>query len=215
MTFKIRKFLLYALCSMLFAGFTGCGWFKKITKKKEKPALPKMLVLTIQCEDLEVSEKITKGLIENIEKKIEVVGEKDFAMTLGTRPIAMEDYFPSGSFPLFQKLSRDLFRKQEVRTKFYFEAGVDFLAKGEAKEKKWGELETGFVKTAETAELKFLDLKTGTVLLEERFEQGLFEIVAPERIGTKFAGKINKRLNQLRKQQKKEQKERRKRLRIY
>lgn len=174
-----------------------------------------MLVLNIQCENLEISEKITKGLVENIEKKIEVLGEKEFALTFSTRLLAMADYFPSGSFPLYAKLGRDLFKKQEVRTKFYFEAGVDYLVKGEAKEKKWGKLQTEYIKTAETAELKFLDLKTGAVLLEEKFEQGLFEIVAPERIGAKFAGKINKRLSQLKKQQKKEERERRKRLRIY
>lgn len=188
---------------------------KRIFKKKEKVALPIMLVLTVECSDLEIREKITKGLIENIEKKIEVLGEREFALTLGTPPISMEDYFPSASLPLYQKLSRDLFRKQEVRTKFYFESGVEYLVKAEAKEKKWGELETGRIKTAETAELKLLEIKSGNVLLEENFKQGGFEIVAPERIGSKFASKVNKRLNQLRKERKKEEKERRKKLLAY
>ena len=40
-----------------------------------------------------------------------------------------------------------------------------------------------------------------------RYKQGAFEIVAPERIGAKFASKVNKKLKAMRKQERKVQKE--------
>ena len=70
------------------------------------------------------------------------------------------------------------------------------------KEKKLSELEEGNLVTAESASLNLLDLKSGRMALTGAFKQGGFEIVAPERIGAKFADRVNRYFKELRKQRK-------------
>lgn len=102
---------------------------------------------------------------------------------------------------------RDVSLNEFFRTKVRLETGLAYIVKGSAKEQKLSALEVGNLQTAETAEVKMIELEKGTVLFSDNFKQGSFEVVAPDRIGSKFAAKINKKLKAMRKQEKKIQKE--------
>lgn len=203
----------------------GCFATKIIVKLLEKKVPPKIVVLPILCENSETGEKITKGLVENIDKKVEALDQKNFKLFLASYSIHIEEYLPAeistspfevpvGTLtqisPTLKYFSKELFEKAEIRGRFYLESGINYLVVGQAKEQKWGPLEIENIKTAEKAEFKLLELKSGRILLEENFKQGSFEIVAPERIGSKFASKINKKLKQIRKQARKIEKASRK-----
>lgn len=222
---KYKKLLMGMVGMFLMVQFSGCAFPKFFTKRQEMK-VQVLLALPFYCENYQVAEEITKNFKETLNKKTEVVDLKGFDSYLSSHPIRMPEYFPdsvkkssgaaSFSSPknitvstssamgssLFEKLINDLFEKEEVREKFYRESGIDYIVIGKAKEKELTELEYGNLVTAETAEMKLLELRTGEILLDESFKQGVFEIVAPDRIGKKMASKVNGKLNQIRKEEK-------------
>ncbi len=218
---------------------SGCGAFrvlKKMTTPKPKPELPAMWVMPITCENGDISKKLTEGFIENIPKKIQVMDTRNYEMYLTSRitrfemekiRYAQEEGTAASTQPITLKiepikLSSSSFRdiintvsgKEEDRIKFYHESGLDYLVFGKAKEKELDELELGNLLTAETAELKCISLKTGEFWIDEQFKQGMFEVVAPDRIGKKFAQIFEKKLKKTDKAAKKAEKLRRKRLKL-
>lgn len=217
----IRFILLLLLLPQLFC---GCSVWKKIMTR-EKKVLPKMLVLPFACENDEIGKTIAKGFMENMDKNIAVLDQKEFENLLSSislrnkilvggtteaklpgnttdfaslrnteqRPKLVISFSTSAFF-------KTLLIEESFRTKVRLETGLDYVVSGRAKEKILEELEAGNLKTAETAEMKLLELKSGEILSEEIFKQGLFEIVAPDRIGSKFAAKVKKKLKEIRKQ---------------
>ena len=88
---------------------------------------------------------------------------------------------------------------------------MDYIAVGGAFEQKQNELEFGNLQTASTAQLLLLDLRNGKVILNETFTQGYFEIVAPERIGRKFAGAVKEKFSDIEDEYKRMEKKKRRR----
>ncbi|OGR97348.1 MAG: hypothetical protein A2902_00475 [Elusimicrobia bacterium RIFCSPLOWO2_01_FULL_64_13] len=104
----------------------------------------------------------------------------------------------------------ELLRKKAFRDAVRRQTGLDYVAAGTAREEKRDAMDGENLKTAETASVKVLELESGSIFLEENFKQGLFEIVAPDRIGKKFAVRLNKEIKDLGKYEKKKAKEEKK-----
>lgn len=218
--------------SVLALTFCGCDTMHMAMKKianpdyKEEKVLPKILVFPFEIENAGLTEKITKGFVGELNKDLEILDSQKFQASLTTHPVRMSPYFPppvstatpnvespvfvpkipistiSILSPPMQQLAVDLFKKEDVRAKFYQESKIDYFVTGRGKEQERGDLEAAIVNTAETVQMKLLDLKSGELLLEENFKQGSFEIVAPDRIGSKLASKVNQRLRELWKEEK-------------
>lgn len=239
---KNRIFLYVGWFSVSIFLFTGCAMWKKMTKKKPKPILPKMLVAPFLCDNGEIGDMITKRFVENINKNIMVMDYQQYQVYLTSRaaikelesksqitesvstasavmeskstpvPKMLESETTGQIFSFMDRLSQDLFKSEDARTKFYQENEIDYFVIGKAKEKVLTELELGNIKTAETAEMKLLEIKTGQTLVDESFQQGYFEIVAPDRIGKKFAKRVNDKFKQMKKEVKIKKKKEKKRL---
>jgi hypothetical protein len=194
----------------------GCSVWKTIAQRREK-RFPRMIVLPFACENGGIGSKITGSLVENVDRRIEAFDEEKFELLLSSisrnrslqanadpsKDPSLEPIISFSSAAFF----RDLVNNEMFRTKVNIETRLDYAVAGSAREKKLSELEAGNLVTAETAEMKLLELKTGKILLAETFKQGSFEITAPDRIGSKFAAKVNKKLKEIRKQNQKIEKE--------
>lgn len=214
-------------------------WVKK--KKKEKLERPRIVVLNFSCESSKVGDEITKGLVENVAGKVIVLDQEEFQVLLSSitrqkdamreadaemkkfRDDVPEDLAElilgkSAAGSVYEPIVfssatffRDLVRDNEFRSKVLNDARVHYVVSGSARYKRLGTLETGNLETAETASMKVLDLNRGFIMMDENFKQGFFEIIAPGRIGKKFAFRVNRELKQMRKEDKRRKKERRKR----
>lgn len=227
------------------ACLSGCS-LSKMWTRKEPPALPKMLVVPFEADSYKIGFIISRGLSDSIEKKVEVLDQKQFQFLVSSLSVSMDAYalkpveastpsesaalrepppraeppaaaaapapavvLPYMSIPVepplydWNKFARVMLVSEDNRVRFYNQSGVEFLVFGSAKEKKLDALEAGNIETAETADMKLVSLKTGETLLESGFQQGFFEIVTPDRIGGKFADKINRKFKEMRKAEKK------------
>ena len=206
---------------------SGCAVLKNFTSSTNSIERTQLLFLPFYCENAKVGLEISKGFTTKINKNFELIQMNKFKAYISSHPIDLPDYFPAGSSIFisvstgahssdspFERLMNDLFYKEDVREKFFMQSGIDYLVIGKAKEQDLSDLQFGNLVTAETAEMKLLELKTGELLVEDTFKQGLFEIVAPDRIGSKFAVKVNDKLNQLKKEVRTAEKQER-RLRKY
>ena len=124
-----------------------------------------------------------------------------------TKPLTMSVGTMTQITPEIEQFAKDLFKKDDVRSEFYRQSKIDYCVAGTANEQRLSELEAGNLITAENAEMRLLDLKTGDILLEANFKQGMFEIVAPERIGSQFASKVTRKLWIMKKDEKQKVKE--------
>ncbi len=219
--------------------FAGCGGLKSLMKKGEVPEKSKMLIFPFDCDcqTVEISSAVTYGFISGMPKTILVMDLQGFETYLATRSIRLEeialsnnaaprvenssssaatiDALPPAPFN-YSIMIRDLFTKQAARKQFYKVTGIQYIAVGRAKEKILGPLEEGNLKTAQTADVKLMDAETGEILVDDSFKQGLFEIVAPSRVGIKLANKVMNKMKDIAKEQKlklKEEKTRAKRRR--
>ncbi len=95
---------------------------------------------------------------------------------------------------------------QKFRQSLYEDYQIDYVVMGSAKKQDLSEMEFGNLETAATAYMTIVDLATGEILADEKFVQGYFEIVAPDRIGKKFAGVLNRKIKLIDKENKKAQK---------
>lgn len=211
----------WTVCGLvLLTAFSGCSILKVITGRKEKPAVPRVLVLGINCENQEIAGKIMEGILANITSSVESFDPAGFDLLISsiTRKRARLPHPPSGQPPVYENglapvidFSSSTFyskleKSQYFRTKINLEVDLDYVVVGEAKERKLSELEEGNLVTAETASIKMLALHDGSFPVKTDFKQGFFEIVAPDRIGGKLAERINKYLKTVRKAAKREAK---------
>ncbi|OGR89128.1 MAG: hypothetical protein A3A86_05740 [Elusimicrobia bacterium RIFCSPLOWO2_01_FULL_60_11] len=184
---------------------SGCSVLNMFGGKKEKPAVPRVLVMGVECGNAEIGDLIAKGLLSNVTPSVESFDSAGFevlisCITLKRRAEAPVIDFSSSTF--YGKLEKS----QYFRTKINLEVDLDYVIVGEAKEKKLSDLEEGNLVTAQTAGIKMLSLHDGSFPVKADFKQGIFEIVAPDRIGAKLADKVNKYLKTVRKAAKKEAK---------
>ncbi len=214
----MRKLKLYSACALLILSLCG---FSVFGKKKDKEIPPRLLLLGIQGDNADIAGKIGEGVLSNITPKVEAFGPAGFELLISsiTRkraglPLAASSDNsapPSDLKPVIDFSSSTFYsqlsKSQYFRTKVNLETGLDYVVIGEAKEQKLSELEQGNLLTAETASIKMMDLKSGEFVVKDQFKQGLLEIVAPERIGIKLAGRINKYLATVRKEEKRESKQ--------
>ncbi|OGR78240.1 MAG: hypothetical protein A3I11_01635 [Elusimicrobia bacterium RIFCSPLOWO2_02_FULL_39_32] len=205
MKFKPHSICIYMVVLVLFLTFSGCFSRKGIKKVKVEKIVPRMIVLPFDCAELTVEEKMTKGFIENIHEKVIVLDSEKLQFYLTTRSVHMDEIDLSSS-SITKSFNRVL-RNEAVLKRFFEQSQIQYLVMGKAKEKLLGELEIGNLITAETAQMKLIGFQRGEVLLEESFKQGLLEVVAPERIGSKFAAKVNKKLKKIWKEERRKEKQ--------
>ncbi len=214
------KLAVFGLLGVLV--FSGCSLIKTMMGKGEKKSIPRILVLGVKCAaNQEIGDQIADGILANMTPKVESFSAFGYELLISsiTRKKAGLPP-PSGTYipPYDEKTKpaiefssstfyKDLTKSQYYRTKVILETGLDYVVTGEAKEQNLSELEVGNLVTAESAQIKLMELRTGEFVVEDTFKQGLFEIVAPDRIGIKLAGKINKYFSSVRKAEKKEAKE--------
>ncbi len=106
----------------------------------------------------------------------------------------------------YSKLVADLFRKRAAREQFYKTTEIEYVAIGRAKEKKLSALEAGNLITLQTADIKIMDVKTGEIIVDDSFKQGIFEVVAAERVGKKLANKVIDKFKEIAKDDKRQRK---------
>ena len=184
--------------------FSGCALWKKIIGRGEKPVLPRVLVLKIDCDNPEIGNKILVGILANLTPKVESFNSDQFELLISsiTRKKAASQL--SKTLVPVIDFSRETFysqleKSQYFRSKINLAVDLDYVVVGQAKEKALSELEEDNLLTAETASLKMLSLHDGSFPVKADFKQGFFEIVAPDRIGFKLAKPINKYLKTVRK----------------
>lgn len=202
---KTKPIVIFSVVFILFLTSSGCFSRKGLKKIKVEKIVPRMIVLPFDCRELTVEEKMTQGFIENLNKKVEVLDYEKFKFYLTTRSvqIAEIDFSTHSLVKSFNRILRD----ETLLKSFFDQTQIQYLMMGKAKEKLLSDLEISNLITAQTAQMKLIGLETGVVLLEESFKQGLFEVVAPERIGSKFADKANKKLKKIWKAERRKEKE--------
>jgi hypothetical protein len=200
------------------AALSGCSVLRMITGRREKPALPRVLVLGVACGNQEIADKISEGILANITSKVESFDPAGFELLISSithkkaglppPPYGQPPVYENGLVPAIDFSSSTFYGKLEksqyYRTKVNLEVDLDYVVLGEAREKKLTELEEDNLVTAETASIKMLALRDGSFPVKAGFKQGFFEIVAPDRIGGKLADRINKYLKTVRKAAKRE-----------
>jgi len=213
---------------LILTVFSGCSvlnlnTLKRLIGRGEKPALPRVLVLGINCKNQEIANKILKGILTNITPKVESFDSAGFELLISSithKKAGLPPPIPplAGQLPRYEKglvpvidFSSSTFygqleKSQYFRSKINLEVDLDYVVVGEAKEKELSELEEDNLVTAETASLKMISLHDGSFPVKTDFKQGFFEIVAPDRIGSKLAQPINKHLKTVRKTVKREAK---------
>lgn len=202
----------------------GCAALNSVQSflGKDSRFRPVLLVLPVTCENNKIGEDITLGLIGNIGGGAEVLDVKKFEVYLTSRAMALGKpatalSLSSGPVPPAElppsaaELLEDVRKSEKARRRLREQSGIHYLVFGKAKEKNLSELEINNLVTAETAEMKLIDLGEDEVLSHEFFKQGFFEIVAPDRIGGKFASIINRKLKQINKDRKNARKEKKRR----
>jgi TolB-like protein len=187
-------------CLVLVTAFTfsGCALLQQMTASRPKPRVPVVLVLPFKCENSEVAGKITQGFVENLTgKKAEGMDLAKYELVLASNALLMKgttDWVEinDSSSTFFSRLSRD----EDLRRAVVRQAGVDYVVGGSAMEQKWSEIDMANIATAESAEFIFFDLRAGKMECYGEFKQGIFEIVAPDRIGSKLASQVIKYLKE-------------------
>jgi len=221
--FSLRFIL---VCLISAALFSACAVANKMMGKGEKPALPRVLVLGLESDNSEIADKITLGLLTNLTTKVESFDPARYELLIscityrranlppppqGVGPTYTETFKPVVDFSSSTFYSQ-LEKSQYFRTKVYLETDLDYVVTGQAKEQERSELEQDIIVTAKTASVKMLSLHDGSFPVKTEFKQGFFEIVAPDRIGSKLADRINNYLKTVRKTEKREAKQLRQKL---
>jgi hypothetical protein len=199
----------------------GCAAISQMLGFGPQPVRPKLLVLPFVCDSPEIGVAVAKGFKREVTSKIEALDPASFQLFLATRsaqsqmlpgfaslpgvPALSSASVPSnsnGAPPALSaaELLSDLPQSAQARRRLHKDGGIAYLVAGQAKQQIWSELEAANIKTAATASIRVWDLETDELLSEETFQQGGFEIVAPERIGAKLADRVNRRLNDIRRE---------------
>ncbi len=210
--YRWGSFVLLAVVGLQLL-LSGCFAWKALTRKREKETPPKMLVFPFISNDQEIGNKITQSLIESVDSKVEVLDLQKFKLLLSSTSLSMDIYLPANipaSALTQENFFKEVINKTESRNEFYKDTGIDYVVMGKAKKMTLTELEIGNLETAESAQMQFVEVKNGGILLDEKFKQGLFEVVAPDRIGAAFASKVNKKIKAIRKELKRKLKAERK-----
>jgi hypothetical protein len=203
----------------------GCTALNKVLGRGPKPKLPAILVLPFTCDNKEIGAAITKGFKDEITTRLEILDPGSFRLYIATQnarvsqklpgftplpgipqisssaaPSSDELAPPAPKGPSPDELLQGLPNDSQARRRLRKESGVAYLVAGQAKEQVQTELEAGNIKTAATASVRVWDLETNELLSEEAFKQGFFEIVVPERIGSKLAERVNRRFKEIRRE---------------
>lgn len=215
--------------------FSGCGGMKSMLAKKVPPPKPQIFVFPFDCacQDVSLSSRVTTGFISGLPQTVEPLDLKGFEMYLSTRHISMAEVTgaapaapsapsdpasPGGAAPpvadpfaappteSYSSLVASLFTKRAARERFFKATEIEYVVVGRGKERVLDALQAGNLITLQNADIKMLDVKTGEVIVDDSFKQGIFEVVAADRIGKKLADKVIDKFKEIAKDEKRQRK---------
>ncbi len=116
------------------------------------------------------------------------------------------DPFAAPPAESYSSLVASLFTKRAARERFFKATEIEYVVVGRGKERVLDALQAGNLITLQNADIKLLDVKTGEVIVDDSFKQGIFEIVAADRIGKKLADKVIDKFKEIAKDEKRQRK---------